>query len=82
MLSHLPPNWDTYGALAPNQKAIDLTKEFLLAIDDVPPTAIMPSVENGIGLTYFNIDIEFLLEIIHNVYYYCAYCRVLHWLDV
>ena len=53
-LSKLDEGWDSYGAAAPNQSAIDSTLEVLnnLASEDLQPSSIDASVEGGICISF------------------------------
>ena len=53
-LSSLSRNWDSYGAEAPNDIALNWTKEILniLSKMEFAPTRITPSVENGVGISF------------------------------
>ena len=53
-LRELRSNWDSYGAEAPNVKADFWTREVLRALlhENLVPTQVSPSVENGIGISF------------------------------
>jgi hypothetical protein len=53
-LSHLSPNWDSYGAPSPNANAVQASREVLkhLAENHILPTSIVASAEGGIAI-YF-----------------------------
>jgi len=54
----LEPNWDTYGADPPNEKARELARSILASLEanSFPPTRLMPSVEGGIGISFVAQD--------------------------
>ncbi len=54
----LKPDWDTYGADAPNAIARDLAAKVLIALSErsLPPARLMPSVEWGIAITFVADD--------------------------
>lgn len=60
-LSHLPPNWDSYGALPPTPVALAVTKHFLTEIDTmlgqyadhhVQPELIVPLADGGVQIEW------------------------------
>ena len=63
-LGTLSDDWDSYGAEAPNQHAINIAKHFVekLSSSGLFPDRIVPSVEGGIGLVFLKgssyIDLE------------------------
>ena len=54
----LQDNWDSYGAEAPNSKALDVAEKILkfFKVADFPPTKIVPSVEGGISFLFIRIS--------------------------
>ena len=54
VIEQLEPNWDGDEAAAPNDLAKLRARRILALLDEVQlePTAIMPSVEGGIGITF------------------------------
>lgn len=64
-LAHLPANWDTYNAEAPNTWAIQRAGSALSVIETAgyTPSAVVPSGEGGVAVCFSNesgyADIEF-----------------------
>lgn len=52
-MRHLEPGWDSYRALPPNDWALKKAKEALWAFASlrVQPDKVLPSVENGVGIS-------------------------------
>jgi hypothetical protein len=67
-LSTLEHNWDSYGAEPPNEFALQWASITLDILEELgrEPNALVPSVENGIGICFINgdkfADIEFFNE--------------------
>jgi len=67
-LSTLEHNWDSYGAEPPNEFALQWADITLGILEELgrEPNALVPSVENGIGICFINgdkfADIEFFNE--------------------
>lgn len=61
----LAPNWDTYGADAPNERARELARNILsiLEANSLAPIRLMPSVEGGIGISFVVQDNRADIEI-------------------
>ena len=63
---HLPPDWSSYDSAPPNERALNKAVEVLKALyeDDLPPTHINPSAEEGVCISFRNgrkyADIECL----------------------
>lgn len=55
-ISKMDDNWDSYGAEAPNQFAIEYAFEVLviLAIEDLKPSSIDASAEGGVCMSFQN----------------------------
>ncbi len=53
-LGHLRADWDSYGAQAPNQAAINIARGVVRALADADcaPTSIDPSAEGGICFSF------------------------------
>jgi hypothetical protein len=57
-VSALQPNWDGYGAPAPNQTAIQITRRILSLLEpyDLSHVSIVPSVEGGVAICFVRED--------------------------
>lgn len=55
-LSHLPIDWDSYGAEPPNNLALDWASQILEILSEIgfSPARITPSVENGVGISFIS----------------------------
>jgi len=58
-LAGLSPNWDSYGAEAPNEQARNTAKRVLTLLRSmsVPPTRIVASAEGGVGICFAREDL-------------------------
>jgi hypothetical protein len=57
-LAHLRPNWDSYGAPAPNGRSIANAIRVLNLLEslNLDPTKILPSAEGGVGICFVRED--------------------------
>lgn len=55
-LRNLPENWNSYGAVAPNELACYWTRQIVSICYETgfSPSAVTPSAENGIGVSFVN----------------------------
>lgn len=63
-LSSLKPDWDTYGADAPSERAIETAKSFLdeLGENNPDPSRIAPSAEGGVAVTFASGTRTYMIE--------------------
>ncbi len=57
-LENLGPNWDSYGAAAPNDAARNTAERILALLSDlaVSPTRVVASSEGGVGICFVHGD--------------------------
>lgn len=57
-LALLGPNWDSYGAEPPNERARNAAETVLalLKATSLPPTRVVPSSEGGVGICFVDED--------------------------
>jgi hypothetical protein len=64
----LPDGWNGYSAPAPGPDATYWANELLhlILIEDIRPVHMGPSVSGGIGFTFENADVEYVVEFIND----------------
>jgi hypothetical protein len=62
-LAALKPNWDSYGAPAISERALDRAMDILWTIRRSPQPRIVPTAEGGVQLEWYTASEELEVEI-------------------
>lgn len=67
-LSELEQNWDSYGAMPPNNKAVGAALRFLHLVpgEDILPAQPLPSAEGGVAFRFVADDKRALVEFLNS----------------
>lgn len=67
-MRELKPGWDSYGALPPDDWALEKAQEALwaFATQEVQPDRVLPSVESGVGISVTRGEKYVFLEILNS----------------
>ena len=67
-LKKLDDNWDSYGAVAPSLRTVELAAKFSaqFALSESFPSRVMPSAEGGVAFRFSRNDRRALLEFLNS----------------
>ena len=67
-LLHIEQNWDSYGAMPPNDEAVGGAVRFLFSmqVDDILPALPLPSAEGGVAFRFVADDKRALVEFLNS----------------